>query len=150
MFDSSVSLFYPLYYGNLSGPPAGGGAGKLSGFGPNTSYDPTNTGPSAAGGPTVPTPPANISNPSTGRETPDTRIEFLASDGWSGAVGAAQQLLDQSPALLQFNKSHSKDVVSGGAPRLRLPGGYVMYFENDAAVTSTSPAARQPLCPAPT
>ena len=123
-----------------------------------SSYDPTRSGPPSSGGSSrngpgaasnVPKPPLGVSDPATGRETPDVSIEFLTWDGQHGATGTAQQLLDQLPALFKYNDARAKSVslISGGTPLLRLPGGYVMQFSNSFGLAAYLSRSAQPVVP---
>ena len=96
-----------------------------------------------------PKPPPGISDPKTGRETPDAPIEFLTWDGYHGATGTAQQILDQLPALFKYNDDRAKSVslISGGTAKLRLPGGYMMQFANTADLQNYLTRSAQPVVP---
>ena len=91
--------------------------------------------------------PAAISNPSTGRETPNAPIEFLSWDEHHGDTGTAQQLLDRFPALLQFNEARSKDLHGNTSPELRMPGGSLVHFDSTAELKDYLTRSASPVVP---
>ncbi len=135
----------------------GGTGDPGGGLGP-TSYNPLNSGPptsgGSGGGPNLapanpPKPPPAVSDPYAGRVTPDAPLEFLTFDGYHGATGTAQQLLDQLTALFNFNGSHTHTHGLSGntTPVLRVPGGSKIYFDNNDDLTRYLTRSASPVVP---
>lgn len=153
--NSSSGINFYAWASPPGGFSGGDGVGGAGGSKPDT-YDSWNNGPPAGSSGTASRPgvgasqpPSAISDPKTGRETSDAPIEFLTWDGYHGATGTAQQILDQLPALTKYNDARAKSVslISGGTPALRLPGGYVVQFSDSSALAQYLTRSAQPVVP---